>query len=100
MGDKKIIYETVTVQLVPVLEEILEEKYVHPPVYNLSVPEFLEMIADLPLKQQVCMMVNLLTCIGYKEKEIADAMNMNRSTYRKQIFLARNILRNKKISVM
>lgn len=51
-----------------------------------SLEDILEFIADRPLKDQVCMMCNLLTINGFTQKEVSEAISMKYKDYRNRLW--------------
>ncbi len=81
------------------LEEVskeIEEVYITHFTKSTSVIDLLEMISHLSLKDQVHILSNLLTFSGYTQKEISQAMQIDHSFYRKQIFNIRKNLKEQR----
>lgn len=92
----KTVYERVYVQVSSLNEELVDQhKFIIPGESNPSVLSILELIATLPLKQQVFMMANLLTVSGYEQKEIAEAMGVAYKTYRNNLWDMRKQIKDK-----
>lgn len=93
---EKVTYEKVYVQTVQINEEVVDNKYqVLPDTWNPAVTDVLELIAFLPLKEQVYMMCNLLTISGYEQKEISEAMGVAYKTYRNYMWSVRKQLKER-----
>lgn len=89
-------YEEVRVTVGPINEEVLNiGSYIQ---REPSIFEMINLIADFPLKHQIILMVNLLTCSGYTEKEISNEMKIPYIKYRQLLSSARKEFKNKKIN--
>lgn len=60
----------------------------------VGVMDLLDMIAGLPLKDQILMVSNVLTIAGHSQKEIAEALGIPFKTYRNRLMdVRKDILR-------
>lgn len=81
------IYEEVKVTLIPI--ETVENEFSLPFTHNPSLINILELMSVFPLKDQIYIMVNLLTISGYTEREIAEAVGIPYQKYRTKLMQIR-----------
>ena len=89
-------YETVNVTVLPIKEELIDNDDKNA-IYldrDPGIIEMLEMIAELPIKDQVFMMSNTLTISGFTQREIAEALGVAYQTYRNRLLDIRQELRD------
>lgn len=95
------IYEKRVVQVVSLDENTVgyyDSQHKQPePAYNSSVIEILEFIGDLPLREQVYMMSNMLTVSGYTQREISEVLGVAYKTYRNILLDTRKKLRDREL---
>jgi DNA-directed RNA polymerase specialized sigma24 family protein len=89
---KTILYDTVRITFQPLDDQMVYKEMEK----DLSVIGILGLIGHLPLKQQVYMMVNLLTISGYTQEELAKEMGVAHKTFRNHICDTRKMLKDKR----
>jgi len=91
------LYETIYITEIPL--DAYNEEAMQPvnfaPDVSFSVRELLEFTAGLSLQDQCLLFCNVLTVSGFSQKEVAEAVGMKYSEYRRKLMQIRENLKNR-----